>query len=112
LGFLWLRSFGLYLRIDGGKKDKNRMNDDYDQVWRNCRWGRNSQYLKHDEVQSFFPKLWKLLQAYASAFDDKWAYRKTDKYVLRFPVWDKPQSGNYWEDQDKRREDIYQQKLA
>ena len=88
------------------------MNGDYEQVWRNCRWGRNSQYLKHDEVQSFFPKLWKLLQVYGSAFDDKWAYQKTDKYVLRFAVWDKPQSGSYWEDKDKRKEDALQARLA
>lgn len=79
------------------------MKPDYSQVWRNCRWGRNSQYLKHDEVQSFFPKLWKLLELYDSAFDDKWAYRKTKMYVLRFAVWDKPQSGSFWEDQDIRK---------
>lgn len=76
------------------------------QIWRNCRWGRNSQYLKHDEVEWNFPKLWKLLQAYGSAFDDEWAFRKTDKYVLRFPVWDKPQSGSHWEDKDKRTENV------
>jgi len=50
-----------------------------------------------------FPKLWKVLQAHGSCFDDKWAYRKTAKYVLRFPVWARPQSGSYWEDKDQRR---------
>ena len=75
---------------------------DLSQVWRNTRWGRNTQYLKHDEVESLFPKLWKLLQVYGSAFNEKWAYRLTKKYVLRFAVWDKPQSGSYWEDKDKR----------
>ena len=73
------------------------------QIWRNCRWGRNSRYLKHDEVESMFPKLWKVLQLYGSAFDDEWGYRKTKKHVLQFPVWDKPRSGSYWEDKDKRR---------
>jgi len=84
---------------------------DSEQLWRNCRWGRNSQYLKFDEVQSFFPKLWKILQAFGSCFDDKWAYKMTNKYVLRFAVWDKPQSGSYWEDKDERKTDIYQRKL-
>ena len=88
------------------------MKADYEQVWRNTRWGRNTQYLRHDEVQNFFPKLWKLLQAYGSAFDDKWAYRKTKKYVLRFAVWDKPQSGSFWEDKDIRKNDIMQTRLS
>ena len=84
---------------------------DLSQIWRNCRWGRNSQYLKHDEVQSFFPKLWMLLEVFGSAFDDKWAYRKTKRYVLRFAVWDKPQSGSFWEDKDRRTEDAFQKTL-
>jgi len=58
-----------------------------------------------------FPKLWKLLQEYGSCFDDRWAYRKTKKYVLRFAVWDKPQSGSYWEDKDRRKTDQFQRKL-
>lgn len=73
-----------------------------DQIWRNTRWGRMTSYLKHDEVSWNFPKLWKLLQAYGSAFDDRWAYRLTKGYVLRTPVWDKPRSGSYYEDKDER----------
>jgi len=42
-----------------------------------------------------FPKLWKILQVFRSAFNDEWGYRLTKKYVLRFPVWDKPQSGSF-----------------
>ena len=82
------------------------------QIWRNTRWGRNTQYLKHDEVQSMFPKLWQLLRLYGSAFDDLWAYRLTDKYVLRFAVWDKPQSGSFWEDKDNRKDNSNQRKLT
>jgi len=89
----------------------NITHDAFEQVWRNTRWGRNTQYLRHDEVESFFPKLWKLLQVFGSAFDDKWAYRKTKKYVLRFAVWDKPQSGSFWEDNDIRKRDVMQRKL-
>jgi len=83
---------------------------DLEMVWRNTRWGRNTQYLKHDEVESICPKLWRLLQRYGSAFDDRWGYRKTEKYVLRFPVWDKPQSGSFWEDKDLRRSQIQHSK--
>ena len=81
------------------------------QLWRNTRWGRNTQYLKHDEVRNLFPKLWILLQEFGSAFDDVWAYRLTKKYVLKFAVWDTPQSGSYWEDKDQRTMDIFQMKL-
>lgn len=81
------------------------------QIWRNTKWGRNTEYLKHDEVESFFPKLWNVLTVYGSAFDDRCGYRLTEKYVLRFAVWDKPQSGSYWEDKDKRDSDALQTKL-
>ena len=59
-----------------------------------------------------FPKLWKILLRYDSAFDDRWAYRLTGKHVLRFAVWDKPQSGSYWEDKDNRKKDIFQKTLG
>ena len=74
------------------------------QIWRNCRWGRDSSYLKEDEVEWNFPKLWKLLKLYDEAFDDHWWYRRTGKgYVIRQPLWATPHSGSYWEDKDERQ---------
>ena len=79
--------------------------------WRNTRWGRNTEYLKHDEVSYNFPKLWKLLQAFGTAFDDEWDYKLTENYVIRCPLGEKPQSGSFWEDKDRRKKEIKQRKL-
>jgi hypothetical protein len=77
-------------------------------LWRNCRWGRNSQYLTHEEVKKWFPKLWQILLKWKESFDDVSGYKLTNKYVVRFPVEDKPRSGSFWEDKDKRKDDIFQ----
>lgn len=79
--------------------------------WRNTRWGRNTEYLKHDEVSFNFPKLWRLLQLYGEAFDDEWSYRLTENYVIRYPLGEKSQSGSFWEDKDRRKENSCQTKL-
>jgi len=65
----------------------------YEGPWRNGDSFHSAMYNQHcrlDELQSWNPKLVRLLLKYGSAFDDQWNYWITNsskRYVKRCPIW-------------------------
>ena len=64
----------------------------YDEAWRNrgFRVAPYEQYCFPEELETWQPKLLKIIEKHGSAFDDNWQYKKrgkTRKVIVRVPIW-------------------------